>query len=41
MLPLSVVEEIRRLLDEGRYSQRKIAARLQVSRGSVNAIASL
>lgn len=40
MLSLAVVEEIRRLLNEGRLSQRKIAARLGVSRGSVSAIAS-
>ena len=35
MLALSVVEEIDRLLDEGELSQRKIAARLGVSRGTV------
>jgi len=40
MLPLAKVEEIRRLLDEGSLSQRKIAARLGVSRGTVNSIAS-
>ncbi len=40
MLALSVVEEIARLLDEGRLSQRKIAAQLGVSRGTVGAIAS-
>jgi hypothetical protein len=39
MLPLAVVEEIRRLLDEGTLSQRKIAAKLDVSRGTVGAIA--
>ena len=38
MLPLAVVEEIRRLLDEGKLSQRKIAAKLDVSRGTVGAI---
>ncbi len=40
MLALSTVVEIRRLLDEGQLSQRKIAAKLGVSRGSVGAIAS-
>jgi Helix-turn-helix len=40
MLPLAVVQEIRRLLDAGTLSQRKIAARLGVSRGTVGAIAS-
>lgn len=40
MLALSIVEEIARLLDEGDLSQRKIAARLGVSRGTVGAIAS-
>jgi transcriptional regulator with XRE-family HTH domain len=40
MLPLKCVEEIRRLLDEGELSQRKIATRLGVSRGTVGAIAS-
>jgi DNA-binding XRE family transcriptional regulator len=40
MLPLAVVEEIRRLLDEGTLSQRKIAAKLGISRGTVGAIAS-
>jgi hypothetical protein len=40
MLALSVVEEIGRLLDEGKLSQRKISARLGVSRGTVGAIAS-
>jgi hypothetical protein len=39
MLPLVVVEEIRQLLDEGELSQRKIAAKLNVSRGTVGAIA--
>jgi transcriptional regulator with XRE-family HTH domain len=38
MLPLVVVEEIRRLLDEAAMSQRKIAAKLGVSRGTVGAI---
>lgn len=40
MLPLAVVQEVRRLLDEGMLSQRKIAAKLGVSRGTVGAIAS-
>lgn len=40
MLPLVVIEEIRRLLDEGELSQRKIAAKLNISRGTVGAIAS-
>ena len=40
MLPLHQVQEIRRLLDEGNLSQRKIAKRLNVSRGTVGAIAS-
>lgn len=40
MLTLSKVQEIRRLLDEGQLSQRKIAAKLGVSRGTVGALAS-
>src|SRR5262245_8664085 len=40
MLAKSLVEEIDRLLHEGRLSQRKIAAQLRVSRGTVSAIAS-
>ena len=39
MLATSVVEEIDRLLGEAQLSQRKIAARLGVSRGVVSAIA--
>lgn len=39
MLALPIVEEIQRLLAEGRLSQRKIAARMGVSRGTVGAIA--
>ena len=39
MIAQAVVEEIRHLLDEGAISQRKIARRLGVSRGTVNAIA--
>jgi hypothetical protein len=40
MLPLPVVQEIRRCLDEGALSQRKIARQVGVSRGTVGAIAS-
>jgi hypothetical protein len=40
MLALSLVEEIERLLTEGTMSQRKIAKRLGISRGTVAAIAS-
>jgi hypothetical protein len=40
MLSLSMVEKIDRLLKDGRLSQRRIAARLGVSRGIVGAIAS-
>jgi len=40
MLTLKVVQEVERLLLDGKLSQRKIAARLGVSRGSVSAIAS-
>jgi hypothetical protein len=39
MIAPPVVEEIKRLLAEGRTSQRKIAKQLGVSRGTVNAIA--
>jgi hypothetical protein len=39
MLAVSVVEQIEGLLREGRLSQRQIAQRLGVSRGSVAAIA--
>ena len=39
MLPSAIVQEIRRLLDERRWSQRQIARRLAVSRGIVSAIA--
>jgi hypothetical protein len=39
MLSLSIVEEIDRLLREGQLSQRRIAAQLGVSRGTVGAIA--
>ncbi len=40
MLPLALVQEIQRYLDEGKLSQRKIAHKLNVSRGTVGAIAS-
>ena len=40
MLPLSKVKEVRRLLDAGELSQRKIAKLLDVSRGVVGSIAS-
>jgi transcriptional regulator with XRE-family HTH domain len=39
MIATTVVDEIRRLLRQGRLSQRKIASRIGVSRGTVNAIA--
>jgi hypothetical protein len=39
MLPTALVHEIDRLLKEGELSHRKIAARLDVSRGTVSAIA--
>lgn len=40
MLPRATVEEVRRLLDEGELSHRKIAEKLDVSRGTVGAIGS-
>ena len=40
MLPVALVNEIDRLLHEGELSQRKIANRLGVSRGTISAIAS-
>jgi hypothetical protein len=40
MIAPSVVQEVKRLLAEGRYSQRKIARITGVSRGTVGAIAS-
>jgi hypothetical protein len=40
MLSAALVLEIRRLLDEGRLSQRAIARKLSVSRGTVGNIAS-
>jgi hypothetical protein len=39
MIATTVVDEIRRLLRESGLSQRKIASRIGVSRGTVNAIA--
>ena len=39
MIAASVVDEIRRLLGEGGLSQRRIAALMRVSRGTVGAIA--
>jgi hypothetical protein len=39
MIASTVVQQIRHLLEEGDLSQRKIARRLGVSRGTVNAIA--
>ena len=39
MIANTVIKEIRRLLREKQYSQRKIASRLGVSRGTVNSIA--
>ncbi len=40
MLPLVVVEKVRRMLDERKMSHRKIADKLGISRGTVGAIAS-
>jgi len=39
MIAAQVVDEIRRLLAEGHYSQRQIARLTKVSRGTVNCIA--
>lgn len=39
MLALPIVEETDRLLKEGKLSQRQIAEHLQISRGTVSAIA--
>ena len=39
MIATVLIEEVRRLLDERDLSQRKIADRVGVSRGTVNAIA--
>lgn len=40
MIAADLIAEVRRLLDEGRLSQRDIAKMTGVSRGTVNAIAS-
>jgi len=40
MIAQSIIDEVRLLLAEGELSQRKIAARLGISRGTVYAIAS-
>jgi hypothetical protein len=39
MIAAAVVEKVRRMLNEGRISQRKIARQMGISRGTVNAIA--
>ena len=39
MIATTLIDEIRRMLHEGCLSQRKIAVRLSVSRGTVNAVA--
>lgn len=39
MLPTALVHEIDRLVREGKLSQRQIAAHLNVSRGTISAIA--
>jgi hypothetical protein len=39
MIAAKIVTEVRQLLDEGTLSQRKIAQRMGISRGSVGAIA--
>ena len=39
MLAWSLVEEVHRLLAAGKWSQRKIARQLGISRGTINAIA--
>lgn len=39
MIPLDLLLEIRRLLDDGRLSRRQISARLRVSRGMVSLVA--
>ncbi len=39
MIATAVVDEIQRLLRQGELSQRRIASRIGVSRGTVNAIA--
>lgn len=39
MIATVLAKEIRRLLDDGKLSQRRIARRVGISRGTVNAIA--
>ena len=39
MIATTVIDEIRRMLGQGRFSQRKIAQQLGVSRGTVHAVA--
>jgi hypothetical protein len=39
MISNAVIDEIRRLLRDKKFSQRKIALRLGVSRGTVNSVA--
>lgn len=39
MIATAIIEEVRRMLREGILSQRQIAERLGVSRGTVNAVA--
>jgi len=39
LIPQAIVDEVKRLLAEDQLSQRKIAARLSISRGSVSNIA--
>lgn len=39
MIAAAVVDQVRRLLSDGKLSQRKIAGALGISRGTVNAIA--
>ncbi len=40
MLPLKLIQEVRRLVDAGELTQRQIAIQVGVSRGIVSAIAS-
>ncbi|MDZ4656243.1 MAG: hypothetical protein SH868_01555 [Bythopirellula sp.] len=40
MLPLKLIQEVRRLVEAGELSQRQIAIQVGVSRGVVSAIAS-
>ncbi len=39
MIAPFVIREIQRLLRQGRFSQRQIARKLRISRGTVNAVA--